>query len=486
MGLALGAGMIAGARSMSTSVPVIVLVAVVVLLAMTVVLYRRALPLVACAVCGAAVAIAVGIVSGVTDSQEHPLPSGQYLTARVETDPRVGRTGSHARIAWAEPHGTSGTALIYFPAGYEAMRGDLVRASGRVSLDGDEPLFFADPPRVLQSPSRMEQVRRTVRRHAEMSMITHVPGSPGSLTLGLLIGNDTALSSDERQNLRASGLAHITAVSGWNVSVVVIAVGSVFRAFGARGWRWLLVQLAFLGGYVWIVGLEPPIVRAAIMGAVALCALQIGRPSHMVTHLLIAAGLMAAHNPHILESLSFQLSFMSMMGLAAATWLCRDLDGWRQAVLTPAVTAAVAGLATAPLLGAAFGSLPLMTVPANLLAAPFVPIATFLGVAVVLTAWTSILAEPLGWLSWIVASTILGISRFFANIPGGHHQFAPLGSASTVLLYALLALAATPCFPDGRALGRKVQLHMYRNPASAFATGAVTVVVLGIGLLAIG
>jgi competence protein ComEC len=97
-----------------------------------------------------------------------------------------------------------------------------------------------------------------------------------------------------------SGLSHIAAVSGWNVSVVVATTGALFRAFGARGWRWLIVQLILLAGYVWIVGLEPPIQRAAIMGAIALVALQLGRPAHILTLLTITAGIMAAWNPAIL------------------------------------------------------------------------------------------------------------------------------------------------------------------------------------------
>jgi hypothetical protein len=96
------------------------------------------------------------------------------------------------------------------------------------------------------------------------------------------------------------------------------------------------------------------------------------------------------------------------------------------------------------------------------------------------------LAEPIGWAAWIVATAILWISRFFASVPGGFHQFAPVGAAATILMYASLALAAVPCFPDGRALGRKLERKMYQHPLPAFATGAVTVAVLGFGILLVG
>lgn len=324
-------------------------------------------------------------------------------------------------------------------------------------------------------------MRRGVRSHAETAMIQYVPGSAGSLTLGLLIGNDTFLSADEREDLRASGLAHITAVSGWNVSVVVMTVGALFRAFGARRWRWLAVQLVFLGLYVWIVGFEPPIVRAGIMGALALTALQLGRPSHMITLLVLAAGGMAALDPQVLESLSFHLSFMSMIGLVVAARICRDLDGWRAVVATPTAAAATAGVATAPLLAYAFGSMPLLTVPANLLAGPLVSIATFSGALVALGNWVWPVAEVAGWFNWVISRVILTISSTIAGVPGGHQQFAPISAAATIVIYLVMLAAALPCFAEGRRLLRLSVDWMGARPYPAAASGAIGLAVLVLG-----
>jgi len=419
------------------------------------------------------------------DSRE-PLwvvPPETGIDGFVVTDPRVSPGGTRAVVRWQTESGNEVQSLTFFPLPDIVGRGDRVEVAGRVGLASSDPLVFADSVQVLERAHGLEMRRRTVRRYSAESMVRYVPGSAGSLTLGLLIGDDTGLSGAERQDLRASGLAHITAVSGWNVSVVVVTVGAVFRAFGARRWRWLAVQLILLSGYVWIVGLEPPIVRAAIMGSVALVALQLGRPAHMITLLVITAGLMAALEPDVINSLAYQLSFLSMVGLAVAARICVDIDGWRAIVVTPTVAAATAGIATAPLLAATFGSLPLMTVPANMLAGPLIPFATFTGMIVVASSWVSPVAEVAGWLNWCISNIVLYISNTFASVPGGHHEFKPLESSAALIMYLALGLAVAGAFPEGRALFRRLEAWIVVEPAAATVSAVAILAVLVAGVI---
>lgn len=374
-------------------------------------------------------------------------PPADSFTGTVQSDPRMTSRGAQVWLRWHDGEGTPNDVRAYLPLSQDVRRGDRVSVQGDGRIDTSGAVVFARRVDLVGPTSAVESSRSAIRDYASDAMVAHVPGSPGSLTLGLLVGDDTALSTDERSDLRASGLAHITAVSGWNVSLLVVSIGAFFRAFGARKWRWLAVQIVLLAVYVWVVGLEPPIIRAAIMGTVALVALQFGRPAHLLTHLTIAAGIMAVIEPEIIDSLSFQLSFLAMLGLAAAVRITRDLDGWKRALLSPAIAASCAGIATAPLLGAAFGTLALMTVPANLAAGPLVSFTTLGGIVVVLTSWFWPAAELAGWATWILSRLILDIAAFFAHIPGGHHTFAPLSPEVTVLIYAVLALVVAPLFP---------------------------------------
>jgi competence protein ComEC len=483
VGLGLGTGLLIGARTASNGTFWVIALALVAGVALATLLPSNARAFFACLLTGMFIGWGVGELRTGAQDPAWVVPPESGIAGVVVTDPRVSPGGTRAVVQWETGDGYEVQTLTFFPLPDVVGRGDRVEVAGRVGLASNDPMVFADSVRVVRRANGVELRRRAVRNYTADSMVKHIPGSAGSLTLGLLIGDDTGLSGAERQDLRASGLAHVTAVSGWNVSVVVITVGAVFRAFGARRWRWLAVQLVLLSGYVWIVGLEPPIVRAAIMGSVALIALQLGRPAHLVTLLIITAGMMASLNPDVINSLSFQLSFLAMVGLAVAARICSDVEGWRAVIVTPTVAAATAGIATAPLLAASFGSLPLMTVPANMLAGPLIPFATFAGMSVVASSWVSPVAEASGWLAWCVASIVLFISRTFASVPGGHHEFRPLDGSVVLVIYVALGILVTSAFPEGRMLYRRFAAWMAMEPAVAAVTTIAIVGVLVAGVV---
>ena len=484
MGLGLGLGLLVGVRAATAGMTVVLLLVAVGFMILAVASPETMRPAFVC--------LAAGCLFGWTGAalrMEDPADAtftalSTPIAGTVTSDPRTSAGGTQALVVWHDERHVRHDVLVFWPAGTNIGRGDQVVVNGQLSREGNIPAIFATSTIVSREATRLELARRSVRDYSTRQMVTNVPGSPGSLVLGLLIGDDAGLSAFERADLRMSGLSHITAVSGWNVSVAVATTGALFRAFGARRWRWLIVQLVLLAGYVWIVGLEPPIQRAAIMGAIALVALQLGRPAHMLTLLTITAGAMAAWNPAILYSLSFMLSFLAMIGLAVAARMSAGFAGWRSVLMIPATSAGLAGIATAPLLAATFGTVSWMTVPANVIAAPLVPLATFTGMFVVATSWIAPLADPLGWIAWIISSGLLWISQLFAGVPRGHMTFAPLEASTVFTIYFGLALVAAPCLPEGRALARRLDRWFRSTPAAAMVASFVAIGVLLIGVLA--
>jgi competence protein ComEC len=481
VGIGLGVGLLVGARAETTGSAHLLVLVIVGLMLLAVVSRSGQRAVFFCLLGGSIVGWSVAAMRTGETVDTQVIPPASWFEGTVASDPRVSPSGTRAQVHWTDAKGSGQRVLAFFPVTSVAAKGDRVSVRGRVSVESSDPMIFVTTVEVLQRANRIELRRRAIREYCADAMIRYVPGSAGSLALGLLIGDDTGLSSAERRDLRASGLSHITAVSGWNVSVVVASAGALFRAAGARGWRWLSVQLALLSGYVWIVGLEPPIQRAAIMGAVALIALQLGRPAHMITLLTLTAGLMVVWDPKILGSLSFLLSFLSMVGLAVAARICADLDGWRAMLISPAVAASSAGIVTAPLLAASFGTIALMTVPANLAAGPLIPYATFAGILVVMTSWFPPVAAVLGWLDWIISNVVLFISSSFAGVSWGHHMVAPLDPSTALTIYFAIALCALPFFPEGRTLVRRLEAWIIASPGSA-----VFSVLIGSGVIVIG
>ncbi len=463
------------------TLPLFLIVAGIIVLALA--MPRSIRPVFACLAAGCLIGLAgAGLRSVDPAPVVYPSMEGP-LSGVVVSDPSTSAKGTTATVSWRDGQNAQHDVFVFFPAGVDLGRGDEVTLSGELIPNMPSPAISANSVAVSQQATRLELARRAVRGHFTDQTVKSVSGSPGSLVLGLLIGDDAGLSSVERADLRMSGLSHITAVSGWNVSVVVVSTGAVFRALGARSWGWLLVQLGLLSFYVWIVGLEPPIQRAAIMGAIALIALQLGRPAHMLTLLTITAGLMATWNPEVLSSLAFMLSFLAMIGLAVAARITVGLSGWQAAMLAPATAAGFAGIATAPLVAATFGTASLMTVPANALAAPLTSFATFGGMIVVATSWIPFLSGAAGWVTWILCAGLLWIARLFAGVPGGHLTFAPIEASTVFTIYLGLAFLLAPFIPEGRAMLRRLDHWFESAPWTALFTALIIVCVLALGVL---
>ncbi|MGH9175231.1 MAG: ComEC/Rec2 family competence protein, partial [Vicinamibacterales bacterium] len=300
-----------------------------------------------------------------------------------------------------------------------------------------------------------------------------------------LTGDDSALTAAEQEDLRRAGLSHITAVSGWNVMLVTSAVGLIFLRLGLRGWGWTLLQFVALLGFVWIVGLEPPVTRAAIMAVAGMAAIRLGRPAHSATVLTLSAALIVAVSPTALSGLSFQLSVVATAGLVVATHITHDLEGWWAVTVTPVAVTAVIGLMTAPLLATEFGTLSLATIPANLLAGPLVPLTTFGAIVIVVLSPFATLANLAGWIVWVLCSSLLWIARAVGSAPGVYHEFAPLSDSAQAGLYALLTVGTAVALPEGRLIARTTTDWARREPLSAGLGAGVACCVLVMAAVAV-
>jgi len=221
----------------------------------------------------------------------------------------------------------------------------------------------------------------------ERSLAAYAPAGgddPGRLLGALTLGADETLSIGARETFRASGLAHLLAVSGSNVALLVaLVLGAAWVAGAGRALAQGAAILA-IAAYVGVVGASPSVVRAGVAGGLAAAAWLLSRPVDR-WH-LFAAGLAALllHNPYNALDAGFQLSFAAVAAILLAV---PRLTRWFEGTPIPpllAVPIAVSGactLATAPIAWWHFDELHLVgAVPANLLAAPAVPAILWLGV----------------------------------------------------------------------------------------------------------
>lgn len=246
----------------------------------------------------------------------------------------------------------------------------------------------------------------------------------------LLLGMRGDLLPEEWEAFRQAGTAHLLAVSGLHVALVLgILEALTFALVGRRPWA-VGVPLAGLWGYATLVGLGPPVVRAALMGSMALGARTLGRPYAPLAALAVTVGVMAGLSPSLLGQASFQLSVAGMAGLVAlgprlhallrlltARWE-RD-RAWLSAFVGSLTFSLGASLGAVPLAALTFERLPLFGVVATLFSLPFLlPALALSGVtALVGIAWEP-LGSVVGWPAWAALAGLRLPSVWLGQVSG--------------------------------------------------------------------
>ncbi|WP_030528086.1 ComEC/Rec2 family competence protein [Phycicoccus jejuensis] len=380
-------------------------------------------------------------------------------------------TGRGRTVATSAPVLLVGGEVLLAPRWHETVRvrgrlGPMEPADDRVATlaVSGRLVSLAPPGAVARGAERL----RTGLRHA----VDDAPADARGLLPGLVIGDTSRTPPDLTEAMRATGMTHLTAVSGSNVAVVTGLVLGLCAVVGVpRPLRPVLAGLA-LAGFVVLARPEPSVVRAASMGAIGLLGLSRSRRSAGLPVLAGAVVVVLVLDPWLARSYGFVLSTLATLGLLLFTRPWGEAVGRRLprrlTPLGPALAVPVAAqVMTAPVVVLLQGSVSVVGVLANLLAAPLVPPATVAGVVASLVSlvWGRG-AELVAWVGVVPTTGIARVARVAAEVPGGTLPW-PDGPPGALLLAGLLLLVVL----TGRALVAGVA----RRP----------VAVLGVALLAL-
>jgi competence protein ComEC len=316
-------------------------------------------------------------------------------------------------------------------------------------------------------------LRRTLARGARV-----LSDRQASLLAGLTLGDDRDQPADMTDAFRAAGLTHILAVSGQNVAFVMMPVAPVLSRlrFGPR----LVVTLAVLAGFALVTRFEPSVLRATAMAAVAATGTALGRPASTLRVLSLGVSGILLVDPLLATSLGFQLSVAGAAGIVVgAARLEPALPGphWLAAPLS--VTLA-AQLAVAPLLVAAFGAVPVASLPANLLALPAAGTVMVWGLTAGLVAGlagngaATVLHLPTrAVLVWIDGVATAAARWPLGQLRAGHLALLVLAATATIAAHRRLR----PC-TEGDASGSPLHRRHRGATATRGAAALVAVAVL--------
>ncbi|OKK07906.1 hypothetical protein AMK26_02295 [Streptomyces sp. CB03234] len=433
--------------------------------------------------CAAAGAASAGLHGA--DLRRGPLPGLAEQHARVgveatvTSDPRLTRVrvrGPRAAPASVvlDAHVTRVTApdgavtsvrtpvlVVVPPGGGEWQRllpSTRLRLTGRLAPphhDG-EPFAAvlradAGPPRVTGPPTALQRTAGELR--AGLRAATDgLALDARALLPGLVVGDTSRIPPDLHDAFRATDLTHLLAVSGSNLTIVLLLLigppGSALKAERGGLAPRLGIPLratALLGGaltlaFVLVCRPDPSVLRAAACGLITLLAIGTGRRRSLIPALAAAVLLLVLYDPWLARSYGFLLSVLATGALLTVAPRWSAALGRRR--VPPRIAEALAATAAAqavcaPVVAVFAARVSLVAIPCNLLAELAVAPATVLGFAALATAPVAMpvagaLAECAGWPAGWLAS----VARAGAALPGAEAQW-PGGWQGGLLLAAV-------------------------------------------------
>jgi competence protein ComEC len=387
---------------------------------------------------------------------------------RVTSDPlvREGRFAPYTlvRATTVEVTGRGETqagrvpVLVIGDAGWQDVElGSVVRVEGRAA-----PSDGADLAAVISSRRPPEEVVPAGEVLDAAAAVRHgirhaVAGAgPGERTLvpALVVGDDQGMPAEVVTAFQSSGLTHLLAVSGTNLTLVVGFVLIVARWAGVRARGLVVVGLLGVAGFVLLARTEPSVVRAAAMGTVALIGMGSNGREKGVRALGVAVLLLLLLDPWMALSIGFVLSALATAGILFLAPPWRDaLMTWMPRWLAEATAVPLAAqLACTPVVAAISDQVSLVAVVANMVVAPAVGPATVLGLAGGLLV---LVVEPLGVLLGRVAGLcawwIIEVAERSAAMPTAAVSWS--SGAGSIALLSAICLGLALVMP--RVLGRR-------------------------------
>ncbi|MGD0103878.1 MAG: ComEC/Rec2 family competence protein [Rhodopila sp.] len=264
-----------------------------------------------------------------------------------------------------------------------------------------------------------------------------IPGAAGAVSVTLLTGASMAIPEADHEAFRDSGLAHLLAVAGLHIGIVMgfaLAVSRFGFALSERASLFWpakklsgLCALAAGGAYMVLTGMHVPIIRSFVMACLFTVALMANRRPFSLRGLGLAAAVLMLIAPQQVPDVSFQMSFSAVLALIAGyealrPWL-RHLHGtgWHRRlgshVTALALTSALAGSASAPFGAYHFGHVQIYFVLANMIAVPLTAMwvmpAGLIALLLMPVHLEALALVPMGW----GAEAILWVARTTSALP---------------------------------------------------------------------
>jgi competence protein ComEC len=402
------------------------------------------------------------------------------IRGTIASPPEVRDNTTHIELAvkeikleagWAA---TSGEVLLFVPRYPEYRYGDSLWLHGKIEnppqFDGfnyqaylkQQNIFsvMLNPQiKVLETNTSSKPLEwiYSFRERLSGILAQSLPEPQASLSQGILLGQRSTIPETLKTELSVTGTAHLLAISGINLSIVaglLVALG--IWIFGRRRYYYVWPTLAFIWFYALLTGMQAPVIRSAIMASIFLFAELLGRQKNTFVALAFSAAIMVGINPQVLWSISFQLSFLSMVGLVL---IAPHFQSWSRALIHGVIGDEGVGVSLSrfildsfsvtlgalifvwPLIAYYFSTISLVGPVATFLASPSLPAIIFsCALTAIVGLVNSSAAHVIGWSAWLFLSYMLWMVQSFASLPLSSIRTGAINPGWVWLYYAILAI----------------------------------------------
>jgi competence protein ComEC len=412
--------------------------------------------LVAVGVVGAGFGLAIALRSEAVG--RHPVTAAFGTAAPVTVTPtesalslgsgNQGRLMFRATLQRLRDDEVSGRVVVFARASDfgDLMVGQPVRFTARINRPGRRDLTVA----VLNASGRptmgtagaVQRAAHAVRRRFAAAVRDTLPADEAAMLPALVLGDTSAVPGETSRDFRAAGMTHLTAVSGANVTIVCAAVLFSARFIGPR----VAVILAAVALVAFVIVVQPTasVLRAAVMGAIALTGMLSSRRRQAIPALSATVLILLAVAPHLAVDVGFALSVLATAALVviAPAWSRRLVGrGCPKPLADALAVACAAHVVTTPLVAGISGRVSLVAVGANLAVAPVIAPITVLGSAAAVScvlwpAGAQLLIRFTGPELWWV----LNVAKWSADVPAATVP-VPAGMPGVVVVAAGTVLA---------------------------------------------
>ena len=304
----------------------------------------------------------------------------------------------------------------------------------------------------------------SLRKAVRDSITSNLPDNTEGILAGFIIGGNDLLDDETYGAFKACGISHMIAVSGMHMAVLCSVITKIFESFGIGGRVKVFAIAPLLVLYSALSGFSPSSVRAVIMVCASMTSSIFRKRTDRLNLLGGAAVLMLAVQPNLLFSLSFELSFVSLLGIlvlspavCAVTTDRLKVRGVLGIILKyicdSAVTSLCASIGTYPIIVIVFGAVSNVSILANIAISFATTTAIIFGMFCVLfdLVFGGLIASALYSVCDLLLNYIRGTAILISRLPFSYEKYDSLASV-------LIAAAAAGFMIYVYSAGRRVTL----------------------------